>query len=423
MHDPPPSRDYARVLLIVVLMGGLLACSLWIFKPFLGAFIWATMIVVATWPLKVEIERNVRGRRWIAVTLMTLAILLLIIVPLVVAVQQFVEHFDDMRAGVTWLASLPPPPEWVSRLPVVGASIAAKWNEFAGADPLSALRPLLPYAGNIATWIAARAGSIGAVFIDLLLIVVFSAILYSSGETVATSALRLARRVAGERGVRSVELAGLAVRAVALGVVVTAMAQSVLAGIGLAVAGVPNALLLTAVMFVLCVAQIGAVPVLAPAAIWLFWRDATGVGRVHHRLECRRQRDRQLPAPGADSPWRRPAAAAGDDRRDRRPARIRRDRAVRRAGGARGDVHAGQSVGRRGRCTRADAADNGDTEGTCDARETPPLTQADARSNAAANTVLQPGRVIASAFTQRSKSSDDTRPSASAASLRPVCSR
>ena len=278
MHDPPPSRDYPRVLLIVVLMGGLLACSLWIFKPFLGAFIWATMIVVATWPLKVEIERNVRGRRWIAVTLMTLAILLLIIVPLVVAVQQFVEHFDDMRAGVTWLASLPPPPEWVARLPVVGTSIAAKWNEFAGADPLSALRPLLPYAGNIATWIAARAGSIGAVFIDLLLIVVFSAILYSSGETVATSALRLARRVAGERGVRSVELAGLAVRAVALGVVVTAMAQSVLAGIGLAVAGVPNALLLTAVMFVLCVAQIGAVPVLAPAAIWLFWRDATAWG-------------------------------------------------------------------------------------------------------------------------------------------------
>jgi predicted PurR-regulated permease PerM len=52
----------------------------------------------------------------------------------------------------------------------------------------------------------------------------------------------------------------------------------VLGGVGLAVAGVPNAMLLTAVMFVLCLAQIGAVPVLASAAIWLFWKDATAWG-------------------------------------------------------------------------------------------------------------------------------------------------
>jgi predicted PurR-regulated permease PerM len=140
------------------------------------------------------------------------------------------------------------------------------------------LRPLLPYAGNVATWLAARAGSLGAVLLDLLLIVVFSAILFATGATAANEALRLARRVAGDRGVRATELAGLAVRAVALGVVVTAIAQSVLAGVGLAIAGVPNALLLTAAMFVLCLAQIGAVPVLAPAAIWLFWRDETGWG-------------------------------------------------------------------------------------------------------------------------------------------------
>ena len=48
----------------------------------------------------------------------------------------------------------------------------------------------------------------------------------------------------------------------ALGVVVTAFVQSVLGGIGLAIAGVPFAAVLTAVMFMLALAQIGAVPVL-----------------------------------------------------------------------------------------------------------------------------------------------------------------
>jgi predicted PurR-regulated permease PerM len=90
--------------------------------------------------------------------------------------------------------------------------------------------------------------------------------------------LRFARRIADDRGSRTVVLATQAIRAVALGIVVTAIAQSVMAGAGLALAGVPYAALLTVVMFVLCVAQIGAIPVLVPAAIWLFWRGDTGWG-------------------------------------------------------------------------------------------------------------------------------------------------
>ena len=66
-------------------------------------------------------------------------------------------------------------------------------------------------------------------------------------------------------------LAGQAIRAVALGVVVTAFVQAGLGGIGLAVAGVPLASFLTALMFVLAVAQIGAGPVLLLAVAWLYW--------------------------------------------------------------------------------------------------------------------------------------------------------
>ena len=71
-------------------------------------------------------------------------------------------------------------------------------------------------------------------------------------------------------------LAAKSVRGLALGVVVTAVAQSAAAGIGLAIAGVPAVLLLTALMFMLCLAQLGPSPVLVPAVIWLFWNDAVG---------------------------------------------------------------------------------------------------------------------------------------------------
>jgi len=58
---------------------------------------------------------------------------------------------------------------------------------------------------------------------------------------------------------------------VALGVVVTAIVQSAAAGIGLAVSGVPYVTVLTAVIFMLCIAQLGPVLVLAPAVGWLYW--------------------------------------------------------------------------------------------------------------------------------------------------------
>jgi predicted PurR-regulated permease PerM len=63
---------------------------------------------------------------------------------------------------------------------------------------------------------------------------------------------------------------------VALAVLLTAMIQAALAGIGLFVAGVPFAAALTALMFVLGMAQIGGLPVLACAVIWLYWRGDTG---------------------------------------------------------------------------------------------------------------------------------------------------
>ena len=105
--------------------------------------------------------------------------------------------------------------------------------------------------------------------------VVVSAILYANGEDAAQWVRRFGRRLAGERGDRVVLLAGQAIRGVAIGVVVTALVQSLLGGIGLVVAGVPFAAVLTAIMFMLALAQIGAVPVLVCALAWLWWKDAT----------------------------------------------------------------------------------------------------------------------------------------------------
>jgi predicted PurR-regulated permease PerM len=116
--------------------------------------------------------------------------------------------------------------------------------------------------------------------VQFLLSVMISAILYSNGEMASEGGRRFVRRLGGPRGEDALILAGKAVRGVALGVVVTALVQSILGGIGLAVAGVPAAGILTAVMFILCVAQVGAGVVLIPAVIWLYWSGHNVWGTV-----------------------------------------------------------------------------------------------------------------------------------------------
>jgi predicted PurR-regulated permease PerM len=272
------SRDLARVTLAVLFIGGMIAASFWILQPFLPAVIWASMIVVATWPLMVRVQSALWGRRGLAVAVMTVVLLLGLLVPLALALTTIVAHSQDIAASVQWLIawSVPPAPDWLDRLPLLGPRLAAKWKEVAAlrAEELSA--HLAPYTRQIIGWILGTTGTIGIVLVQFLLVVVFAAFLYASGETAAEGVRRFARRLAGARGDHSARLAAQAIRSVALGIIVTALVQSALAGVGLIVCGVPFAAVLTALVFALCIAQIGPLPVLVFAVVWTYWTVSTG---------------------------------------------------------------------------------------------------------------------------------------------------
>jgi predicted PurR-regulated permease PerM len=110
---------------------------------------------------------------------------------------------------------------------------------------------------------------------QFLLTSIISAILLTKGESVRDALLRFADRLAGRQGREAALQAGRAIRSVVLGVVVTALIQAAIGGAGLFIAGLPAAGLLTAVMLFLCLAQLGPLPVLVPAVIWLYWSGST----------------------------------------------------------------------------------------------------------------------------------------------------
>lgn len=269
------SGDLTRTTLQLMALGVLIASSLWILRPFLVASAWATTIVVATWPLLLSTQARLDGKRSLAVAAMTAALLLVLMVPLYLAIATIV---DNAHLVAGWSESLArfavqPPPAWVAALPLIGTKVTARWQQLAAAGPEGLAEQLAPYAQVLALWFVGQVGSIGKLLLQLFLTIVIAAILYANGETAARGADRFARRLAGAQGTNALYLAAQAVRAVALGVVVTAIVQSAFGAAGLAVAGVPFVPILTALIFILAVAQVGAGPVLIPAAIWVYLRS------------------------------------------------------------------------------------------------------------------------------------------------------
>ncbi|GAA4337776.1 AI-2E family transporter YdiK [Variovorax defluvii] len=275
-----PHSDLAKTTFGVLTLVLLIGSSLWILRPFLGATIWAAMVVVATWPAFLWIQARLWRRRWLAVLAMVLILLLLFVLPLTLAISTIAANAEEVVAWVRSLISKGPPklPDWVAGLPLVGSRIAAAWTDLVASGVAGLEEKLTPYARQVTTWLFAQAGVLGALTLQFLLTVVIAGMMYAGGESAAAVVRRFGFKLGGQRGEDAVILAGKAIRGVALGVGVTAFVQAVTGGIGLAIAGVPFAALLTAVMFMLCIVQVGPTLVLAPATIWVFWNGSTGWG-------------------------------------------------------------------------------------------------------------------------------------------------
>ena len=277
-----PAQDLARTTFQLLTLGILIVSVFWIVRPFLVAATWATMIAVATWPLLLRVQSVFGGRRPAAVALMTVTLLLVLLVPFYLGISAVVEHAGEIADWSKALATLtiPQPPAWVDGLPVIGAKLASLWQQLATASPEDVAARLGPYAHGLALWFVSQVGGLGLLLVQLLLTIVIVAILYANGEMVARGADRFARRLAGPQGENVLHLATRAIRAVALGVVVTAMIQSALVALGLAVAGIPFVTILAVLVFVLAIAQVGPVPVLLPATIWVYTKSGTLWGTV-----------------------------------------------------------------------------------------------------------------------------------------------
>src|SRR6266481_5671084 len=181
--QPRRPLDLARTTLQLLALGALIVSSLCIVRPFLVASTWGTMIAIATWPLLLRAQAWLGGRRSLAVAAMTIALLLILLVPFYFGVTAIVDNAIQISNWSKSLETLTLPqlPAWVTALPVIGTRLEARWRQLAAASPEEMSTHLAPFAREVVLWFVGQVGSLGLLLLQFLLTVVVVAILYSKG--------------------------------------------------------------------------------------------------------------------------------------------------------------------------------------------------------------------------------------------------
>jgi len=264
----------ARISAEVVLrVGLLLVLAFWCFsiaEPFLVPIVWGMIIAVAVYPAYARLRHHLGHRGGLAAALVSLVLLLVLILPLVMLSRALV---DDVAGLAEQLASgavaVPALPEWIIGLPVVGQPLDQFW-QLAQDNIGQALARVGPELQAVGVWLLSFIAGAGFGVLSFFGAIVLAGVFLAHAAAVQRLIEAVAVRLMGERGTDLVLLMERTIRSVARGVLGTALAQSILVGMGLVVAQIPGAAFLTLLSFLLIVVQIGPALILLGAIVYKF---------------------------------------------------------------------------------------------------------------------------------------------------------
>ncbi len=286
------SRQTVRIALALALV----ALAAWIAADFLTALAWAIVIAITTWPLYERFAALIPHpvRRIVVPLLFTMLVGIVLLLPLMLALQQLAQASD---AFVRWVAELQksgvPVPAWIAELPFTG-DLLVNWWQANLSDPQAADRWLRGMnLESFTGWTRALGGEVLHRLMLFLITLVALFFIYRDGAWLSEYALATADRFIGDPGERLATKIVEAVRGTVNSTVVIAVVEGIIIGIAYMLIGAPNALLLalltiafamlplgaeiavTAVSLVLLVQGFGVLPVLA---LFLFGMAVTIIG-------------------------------------------------------------------------------------------------------------------------------------------------
>jgi predicted PurR-regulated permease PerM len=283
MTSPADADDRAfmnRALETAIRLGLVALLLFWCFqvvRPFIQPVVWGVVLAIALQPAYLRLRHVLAGNSLAAAALLIGSILLLLIIPAVLLMSSLVESGTELAGALqSGAIDVPPPPASVAEWPVVGKPVHAFWAT-ASRSLAAAVGEIQPQLEAVGIWLLGALASTGLGIVMFALALVIAGVLLASGETSSGAAAAVARRLAGERGDALVHLTAATIQSVTRGILGVALIQSVAAGLGMLLAGVPAAGLWALGVLMLAVIQLPTLLVLGPVAVYVFYASSTTV--------------------------------------------------------------------------------------------------------------------------------------------------
>jgi predicted PurR-regulated permease PerM len=271
-----PSHRIDQTLALAALALIIVGCYL-VLQPFLTAVLWAMILAVTLWPVQSRLAARLGTTN--AALVMVILITIVLLAPFVVV---FAEIADNSERVGAWLKKVletgpPEPPAWVAGLPLIGERAANYWSSFAH-DTAKLVAELRRFIEPAQRALMAGGATVLGGLLQLTLSILIAFFVLRDGEGLGRRVLVAADRLASERGLRLAKSAAATVRGVVIGILGTALAQGVLAGLGFWMAGIKAAPLLGFATFLLSPIPIGPPLIWLPVAFFLFQQGQVGWG-------------------------------------------------------------------------------------------------------------------------------------------------
>ncbi|MGH8175331.1 MAG: AI-2E family transporter [Steroidobacter sp.] len=264
-----PTAPWFRRLLVAGLLLGILLLTFSVLQPFIVPLIWGGILAYVSWPLNLRILRLTRGRTGLAALLTTLLVTLALVVPLIWLVLLLqVEAVAAYAEVQTFLASNPTLPPTLRDLPWIGAW-AQQVLEQLSADPTAMRSQLLLLMEESSVQMSRLIGGVGRNAAKLFFAVLSMFFLLRDGPRVLREARAILEGILGPRVHDYLDAMGSTTQAVVYALILGAIAQGVVAGIGYWIFGVQAPVLMGAVTVLIALIPFGAPFVWVSLAIWM----------------------------------------------------------------------------------------------------------------------------------------------------------
>lgn len=249
-----------------------------IFSPFLMPVAWGVIIAIALHPIFVKLKSQLGGRNRLAGTLFIVVSLVVSIVPAAFLADSLIHGTVNMgRQLADGQFSVPPPAEKVKDWPLIGERLHGFWM-LASENARDAAVRIAPQLKAFGRWLISAFTGLSASFVMTLIALIIAGILMMNSAGAGRAAQAIGRRLGGNAGEEMIGLSANTIRSVFRGVLLVAIIQGLLAGIGLYVAGVPAAGLCAILVMIVAIIQVPTLVILGPIVAYVFMtHDSTAM--------------------------------------------------------------------------------------------------------------------------------------------------